>query len=798
MRVVKDTPLEFAFRTWQLRPPQPSMVCVVKGTFDYPERRGAPAVFAQEQLLPSGESFAEDEIERCQIVPSDMALLKPCAEALVVGSAWAPGAATGTLACSFRVGPVERRFVVFGDRVWQGLIKKPTEPIPFGSMPLSMDRAYGGAGHAPNPWGRGREMEELADGTSARCLPNVESMAQLISSPGDAPRPLVVGPVSPVHESRVALVGTYGDAYMKRRWPYLAEDFQWEYYLEAQPEQRLRSGYFRGDEPVVLQHLDRARPMIEAALPGVRPRLYLDVGAEGAPRLRSVRLSLDTVVLQTDLGKLLLTWRGVIDVPSEGLEEVRHVFLSHEPLAAPEAPDEAMRARFVALLAAEAADDEELEGEPPDDDLDDKATLFMTSDSVPTVPLVPPTEEQVAAYDAGEAAPVDEEAQAVDAKVAALDALLARAGIAPPPAEGEPPPPAKDLKERIAQLTEQSEHLPEPVRAALAGLAEALEQDDEREDDDAPTLEGEAEPLTGRAMIEAMLARGESLVGVDASEADLSGLDLSGQDLTDAFFSQASLAGALLAGAKLDGASLDEAELVSANLEGASLVGANLAGANADRCRLVRAVLDDADLDDARLSHAALDGATLLRASMMRVKLEGASLGGADLSEADLEDADLRRADLRQARLVATSLQGAVAEGAVFDDADLTNLRAEGLRAKEVPFRRVRADDSFWEKAELSQADFGMSDLRRADFSDAVLIGTSFDGCVMRESRLDRANAHSMHAIKADFFEAGFDSATLSFADLRGANLFGAELHRAALDHAQLELANLGRTKAER
>ena len=62
MRYVKDTPLEMAHRVWQLRPPQPSLTVVVKGTFD-PVQDGA-AVLAPKQPPPACEAYYDDDVER--------------------------------------------------------------------------------------------------------------------------------------------------------------------------------------------------------------------------------------------------------------------------------------------------------------------------------------------------------------------------------------------------------------------------------------------------------------------------------------------------------------------------------------------------------------------------------------------------------------------------------------------------------------------------------------------------------------------------------------------------------------
>ena len=188
MRFVKDSPLEVGFRVWPLRPPAPSLTVVVKGTFD--AAAGDPAPFAEAQVPATGEVYWEDDTERSLRAPSDYPLLKPLGECFVTGKAWAPGGRPAqTVACRFKIGPIEKSFAVIGDRTWRrGVVTVSSEPLRFTEMDLSMERAYGGPGHAANPWGRGRAE---VDGEIS--LPNLEQARSLIRGLNDKPDPVVLG-----------------------------------------------------------------------------------------------------------------------------------------------------------------------------------------------------------------------------------------------------------------------------------------------------------------------------------------------------------------------------------------------------------------------------------------------------------------------------------------------------------------------------------------------------------------------------------------------------------------------------
>jgi uncharacterized protein YjbI with pentapeptide repeats len=110
------------------------------------------------------------------------------------------------------------------------------------------------------------------------------------------------------------------------------------------------------------------------------------------------------------------------------------------------------------------------------------------------------------------------------------------------------------------------------------------------------------------------LAKTETLVQIDLSDAHLVGADLHSAQLADADFHGANLAKANLEGANLHGANLSRARLTGANLRnvvlrqadlsGSDLEGASLVGADATEARFQGAYLRTTDFSDATLSGA--------------------------------------------------------------------------------------------------------------------------------------------------------------------------------------------------
>src|SRR5690606_15595879 len=132
---------------------------------------------------------------------------KPRADVLLIGSAHAPGGKpVTTLPVSLKVGRIEKKLGIIGNRIWKGkrlLGVTASDPEPFTTMPITWERALGGPKDKRNPVGCGR------DGADGRPLPNIEIPGKLIHGPGDRADPAGFGPLSPTWSPRCDRMGTY-------------------------------------------------------------------------------------------------------------------------------------------------------------------------------------------------------------------------------------------------------------------------------------------------------------------------------------------------------------------------------------------------------------------------------------------------------------------------------------------------------------------------------------------------------------------------------------------------------------
>lgn len=775
MKLTRDTAFEVGWLAWQLRPPQPSLTVVVKASFALVP--GGPCVVAPEQELVTGDEHPDDDLARSPRYATDLAVFKPRGECLLVGTCYPPGGRATVSAVAFRVGAVKRSLAVFGDRFWKTtLLGGVPEPAPFESMPLTWERAFGGPGHDPNPLGRGLADVEQADGKKRRPLPNVEDPADLVHERGARPRPAGTAPIPRTWKLRLARAGTYDARWLRTRWPYYPEDFDWEHENAAPPEQRI-DGYWRGDEELGLRNLHPRHAVIDTRLPGVTPRCFL-ARHDGADGLEELVLRLDTITVDADRLRVLCVWRGVTEVESETLDDVAHLFVTAEEPGQRRSVEQ-HAARLAELLAAE--EDEGLAEEPP-------AAEEETGE---------PHDERATMIDAGPPAATDAEPDPLVEKLAALDARLAALGILVPPPSGPRPPLGADALRKLRDSLLAAGLEPPPGIDELVAEREAAERP-------APAEEPLPEPHRPRRsrelrrMVKERLKAGQPVSDLDLGEIDLSGVNLSGQDLSGCILAHANLRDCHLDGARLDGANLDHADLRGAYVRDASLRGCSFVEARTDVVNFDRSTLDGCDFTRARMTGATFSGAScqgaLFEEALLYAALfEDAKLDETDFSGAAIEDVQMSRASLRHA-----TLGGAWALRAVLDDADLTGLRATGETTLEhASFRRARAAGSQWQGASLVGADFSRAELSRADLSGAVLHQAVLHGAQLVQACLAGCVLVEASVLDANLFEARLEGADLSGADLRGSNLFGAELWKAQTEGARLELANVQRTKLE-
>jgi uncharacterized protein YjbI with pentapeptide repeats len=861
MEILNRTPFRFGSLVGQIPFPGHSLPLLVKGTFEL--NPGAPATPAGEQLFPTGDEYDPEDEERQGSLrySSDFVFLKEKADVLLVGRCIPPGGRPAPrCTVAFQVGDLRHTLQVSGDRCWavRGDRWVPTDPKPFAEMSLRYERAFGGEGFGPNPAGKGLVDVLAANGRMVRPLPNIEVPESLVTSPDDRPPPAGFGPLDPGWEPRREKLGAYGGDYLRKRWPWFAEDMDRGQFNAAPPSMQLQ-GYLRGDEGLLFENLHPAHPVFQSALPGLRVRCFTNKqDPNSGGKFTEIDMRLDTLWVDMEAERLVLVWRGWTPVASSEYDEVGHVYIVSEPMT--EAPEsvEHHKEAFAERIAAQAsgrgpggaavAAGQTPEGgrDPGSVAAEDGATADGSLGAEATgagSDVQMGREAGMGSASAASAAGGAAGALDPDIKRAIDEARphLRRLGIDPAELEGGDPEVVVpklleklkaelraqgiDLDKAPALTPEQKQHQAEimadlgiPWNAAT-GLPELegfeLENPESMIDREMEKLKSQL-PAGGVEVDKhreptpeqkAELAR----LGIDfdaikeglgpTSEVGDGG-ESGGGDRMEAEPTPDSVRDSVEKGESLAGTNLEGIELAGSILPGAILSGSILAGASfATGADLTGADLTEATLDGASGEGAVFEEAILEKCSVTGALLRGASLKkvrgrGACFDRADLTGADLEGAKLFKASFRDTRLGGAHAPDAILAQCDVTGLRASGgADLTGASFFRAHGSKPMWMDSDLSGADFRWARLEAADFTGADLTGARMHAADLPRTRFRKATLAGATLTRVNLFEGSFERANLTGADLRSSNLFAVEFLDATLEGADMENANLKRTK---
>lgn len=296
------------------------LVVVVKCTYSIDERgrlqpaeKQVPIQMADEFYGEPGESSVQYE--------SDLAVQKVGTDVVLLGHAYAPKGKATQVDVFLKVGPIQAKARVFGDRRWDKVLglTRITPPEPFEKIALVYERAYGGKDFtAPdpkhheseprNPVGRGFRAKKSKASIEEIFLPNLEAPAHLIGNIDDRPEPVGFGFVGRHWQPRVRYAGTYDEAWTKNRCPLLPEDFDNRYFNGAHPR-LVSSRFLEGNEPVEVFGAS-LKGLLRFTLPGRRPTVSVSIEEE-----RSVlELNFDTLLIEPDASRISMVWRGSRDI----------------------------------------------------------------------------------------------------------------------------------------------------------------------------------------------------------------------------------------------------------------------------------------------------------------------------------------------------------------------------------------------------------------------------------------------------------------------------------------------------
>lgn len=310
---------------------------IVKGTFNIPVKGLAEIAYKQIPIF-FGDEFYDSQKGGSVKFEADIVPFKPKADIVLVGKAYAPGGrATSIVDVTLQVGARKKTIRVFGDRHWDfpGELLSPSIslPVPFTSMDLIYERAFGGMDPltggrcAENPLGKGYFEKKSSKIIHNAPLPNLEDPDHLIKNWDDHPHPVGFGFYGKTWMPRFKYLGTYDEKWQKERCPDLPLDFRYEFFNAAHPDLQVK-GYLRGDEEQVLLNLS-PEGKLEFKLSGIKIKVTL-TKSQGIERNAStvseeITMNLDTLCLIPEEKVFYQVWRGISAIADLAVREVKRV-----------------------------------------------------------------------------------------------------------------------------------------------------------------------------------------------------------------------------------------------------------------------------------------------------------------------------------------------------------------------------------------------------------------------------------------------------------------------------------------
>lgn len=295
-----------------------SAIVVMKATFQVDPAKGVVAGQGQVPLLFADEFYREAATSSVKYA-TEACPPKVGTDVILRGHAWAPKGGATSVDVSLRVAKLAKTIRVVGERryfrsvgAWQ-----VSSPVKFERMPLVWERAFGGADpssgspaehavHPQNPVGTGYAPSRSAKRLEGLALPNLEDPRAPITTPDAPGRSVGFGFVASHWLPRRSYAGTYDERWKQEQAPYLPVDFD-DRFFSAAPEGLIAEPHLKGGEEL---------EVLGATLGGrfaIRlPAIRWSVSSSLAGRRSEHVPVLDTVVVEPDERRVLLTWKVAI------------------------------------------------------------------------------------------------------------------------------------------------------------------------------------------------------------------------------------------------------------------------------------------------------------------------------------------------------------------------------------------------------------------------------------------------------------------------------------------------------
>jgi len=323
MNIVNNTPYNATAFVLMDNIGAENLLIVIKGTWTI-EKNGKLTVAEQQMPIITEPLYFGEPGESSLIYDTDVVMEKPGTDCVLLGHAYAPAPRLPFVDVTFAVGPIKKQLRVFGERRWAKNrigMASILKMSPIEKVALTWENAFGGSDTScqdsskhefclENPVGIGFMAAKTNINFDGQLLPYIENPADLIEKPGQRTKPAGFAMVAPYWQPRAGFTGTYDDNWRNNINPLPPEDFDLRFNSCAAPG-LCTPKHLSGTEQVFVEGATAQGPL-RFDLPGVTPQ----AAVRFSKREESLFLKLDTVIVEPDEARLVLVWRGALNIHS--------------------------------------------------------------------------------------------------------------------------------------------------------------------------------------------------------------------------------------------------------------------------------------------------------------------------------------------------------------------------------------------------------------------------------------------------------------------------------------------------